>query len=260
MSNQDIRADKVTVVAKDGIARILHGNAYVCLNDGSKSLFETNRLEDFVQFVNRYDGQDKTVFVSSAEIAAFDLAKPATRDTRPFAHLSIRETAVLGRLSRLVSAESISIDRLEKILYSLLEYGDAGAAALYNFTRNCNISAVSEIVRSLDDSGNFNLLVKREGKGDKKIKPVETIGFSVPVIEMHQEMFSFPFKVAMNYGVENGVKVDFSFFNFRFDEMKEEAIDTLIDKYFKTFDSSVHIYRGKQEVVKITDEWRYKVV
>lgn len=250
--------DKVTVVAKEGNAKILTGEAYVKLEECSKDQFDTNRLEDFVNYVNSYNDHDLPVYVSQECIEFYD-GVDVTHATVPLARANIEKTKFMNLFMQMID-KSTTIESAETLLHSLLEYGDAAVMTLYNFTRNCNISAVSEFIRQIDDGGNYNLLMKREGKGDKRVRPVEAITFTVPVLKMHKETFSFPFKVSMDYKTDNGMKVSFTFTNYQLQEAIESAIYATIMLYLEKLNKKIPVYWGKRSIIKATDSWRYQVL
>lgn len=250
--------DRVSIVAKDGKAEILTGKAHVQLNDYSSQQFNTKKLEDFVKYVNDYDTMDEPVFVSNQSCELWD--EDFDRSNVPCARVELEKTKFMDVLTTLVTNDTIPLENLEKVLHSLLDYGDANVLTLYKFTRNCNIATVSEFQRQVDDAGNYHLLVKREGRGDQKIRPVELITFTMPVLKYHVETFAFPFKVSMDYKVDNGMKVYFKLTNYQLDEMIENAITLLVKTYLDKITNGRKVYYGKKTIIKADDSWKFKVL
>lgn len=249
--------EKVTVIAKDGNATVLTGKRHVELIDKSFSRFTTKRLGSFTKYLNDNKDVSGNVFVGELSADAFEGA--VNRDTVPFAKFETSHTKFISILSRLGSGDPVSIESLESTLFSILEYGDVEVVKLYNFTRNCNIKALSEINRTVSDNGDFNVVYKREGQGDKTVRPVEKITFTVPILELHDETVSFAFKVSMDYKTDNGIRVSFKITNYQFSEEVERAVSEIIEKHLGEIVGR-EVYYGQKSVVVKDDSWKYKAL
>lgn len=249
--------DKMVVVAEDGNATVRTGKAHIELKNYSKDRFDTKSIRDFVRYVNAFNF-DTPVFVGDKCIEFYD--DRIDYYTVPLARAYLETTKFIDIFFNLINQDVISIDVVEKTLHSLLDYGDMNVIELYNFTRNCNISAISDFERQIDTSGNYSILIKRQGKGDKTIKPVESIAFTVPVLKWHDDTHCFPFKVAMDYRIDNGFKVFFSFSNYRLQEMVDEAKHAIINSCLEALNNNIPVYYGKKRIEQCTDEWKYRVL
>lgn len=256
--------DKVTVVAKDGSAIVRTGNAFVKLEDESNGVFITTDLSAFVNYVNsifQASPEEKLeVFVTIGKVECFRKPTAVNYCTEPIAKASIRRSNLPAILLSQIEKGSIPIAEMESTLHRLLEYGDSNVITLYNFTRNCNVSSITEFQRQVDDDGNYSLTVKREGKSDKKLRPVEVINFSIPILQIHKEKFTFPLKVTMDFNPEKNNGVSFKLSNYQLAEMIEDATMTLIDTHLKSINTGIAVFKGDFNVIQHTDSWKYKVI
>jgi hypothetical protein len=248
--------NKIVVVAKDGKidATVLTGRAAVELEDKSQPSFIADTIKTFVEYVNSVSSEG-AVFSSSGRCELCGIS--TDRYAIPIAVVKYDQTGFITKIGEMNNVE-LSIESLEARLKPLLSFGNADVIKLYQFTRNCNIQSYSEYRRQIDEEGNYSFLCSRQNKPDTKVRPVDKIVFTVPVLRNHDDKASFSFDVAISFK-EDGKKVFVTLTNFTFEDEVKDSIILIVGKYMEQI-TNRKVYGGVFQIVQKDTSWKYKTM
>lgn len=242
---------KTTVIAKDGIAAVLHGAHIVRLVATATQTFVTNSISDFVSYVKK-SGKVR-VFYSDNKVEAVETI--IDENTRPTAICWMKPSRVFSLLES-VNGKSIDLGSLETTFRALIPFMRTDSKELFDVARDLRIRKVTQIERKKDNNGNFAFSISRKGdRYDQEIPAA--IHFELPVLAHCDNKFEFELLPELEYReLEDSVSVSFRFHSIDFEERKADAIKAIIAD--KIAELTCEKYFGTAPIEVATDERMYR--
>lgn len=253
--------NKITVVARDNKAEILVGNAFHILEDASKSLFKTNTIGDFSEYIkNEGPENDIDIFYSTSILTAYsNYAEQQMRCIEPFVQCGLCFSDQLQAVTGL-NGKSFIMDKLEEKLESLKKYCNKDGIDLLRILKDQSIQKIIDIQRKKDNAGNYSYSFSISNGGKKDVEYPTEIKFTIPLYKHHKEEITITFTVIFSFEIEksdNGpnISMQWKIINYSLEEEIRIRQEEVIETYIK--DLPCKKWRGEFSIIKKDDSWKY---
>jgi len=150
---------RINVVARDGKVEILTGNHFHELLDETSTTFKTDDIRSFVNYVHAYE-TDKPCKTLFGETIIETYPKQISKNTQRVALFGIILHPKLEYLKLRIGTK-LSLKELDDLL-NRFKNDSKDANTLLAQIRNLRISAVTNIVRQVDNKGNYMFTIERK--------------------------------------------------------------------------------------------------
>lgn len=241
---------KINIIAKDGQALI--GSAFHTLTGGCRSMFKTSNMESFRNYLKNI--KDAKVFYDDDSVVVAPDVFQYNDDI--IASCMLSETLFLTNLKE-ANGRKGSLKSMEEFLTAFLPFMDAEGRKVLDFCKNGVTKKIVEMVRSSDNSGNFNFSLKYESAGKEDFECPKKITFKIPVFNHIADIEEFTFDMYLTSEISQGaLKIELWFRDLGFELKKEEIKRKIVAREIASI--SLPKYYGEISVEKFTDEWKYK--
>jgi hypothetical protein len=244
---------KMTIVAKDGVARI--GNDFHVLEDRSLAEFITNDIEAFKSFLK---GEFNLFY--NGEIVQAYAPVMATQNTKPLATLALAETDAMEYFTS-VLGRNFDESQFELVLLGLRPFMKQEGLALLSNVRDFKITKVSEFQRKKDNAGNFVFSYARKSAGNNDFVPPQFLNFSIPIFENMPDRYEAKAEFLFDYtevklGDGIAIKLMFQLRILQFTDELKERKNEILEAALQSFKQPK--FRGEYKLHSQTDAWKYK--
>jgi hypothetical protein len=249
--------NKVTVIAKDGVARI--GSDFHVLEDESSYVFETDSVEDFKKYVVDSNVPDTRICFTYGKAIAFN-PEEAHQTSRELAVLKLSEHALLGVLSNVILKKQ-SLEQMEEFLMKMRPYLDDNGLFLLSNIRDFRVSKILKIERQKTKNANYTYHISRQSAADD-FTPPEKIAFIIPIYNHIAETVRIEMEVLFDFSeVEDdnekkSVETVFTLFNYQFTEHVQWLKKEITTRELNTL--AFEKFWGDVSLNKATDSWKYQ--
>jgi len=234
--------------------KILFGKNIIPLEDKTRGKYSTHNLADFKKALP----ETTVVYIDGTALTAFanDEVNNAVYTTEPIAVCSLLYNPIL-QILRNTNKKEFDLSSFTDFVRSMKPYLLKDSLPMHDALNDLKIKKVVDIESQSDRRGNFCFTVKADkGKQDYEF-PLQ-IGFEVPLFEENEEMkIELHYELLFTWGIQEAdVRMAFKLVNYS----QEVIIDKVVKQnIIKTFENSgIEIFSGKFEVIKKTDEYKYK--
>jgi len=255
--------NKIVVVAKEGEAKVKYGTMFHTLTGKAFKTYRTDNIDTFFDYLLEQNEEGELFFNSESIVAMRNVI--TFEDNLPIAICEFNESPYL-RILREANNKGHSFEKMEDLLLKLREYSDYYGRQVFDFCRNAMVNKIVKMVRTKDNSGNFQFNYSTETGADD-FKCPELVTFSVPIIEHINETWMLPFDMILNFkqGTESVIAelkiVDLNF-DTKVKDFKKQIIEKKIGEFYSGQEATSHCgqwvsFWGSCEIVKLTDQWKY---
>jgi hypothetical protein len=252
---------KINVISKDGNeVKVLTGKDFHILEDKTKAKLKTGCIKSFAAFcLPLVLDADTAATVFFNDNSAECHENNIDHSSQALAILTLTETTMLKRL-REVNHLSMAPAQADDFLASFRAYG-IDMNKLLSRVRNTKIKAITEAERTVDNSGNYTLMVTRKGGTREEMSLPESIVFQVPPFELIDDGVELTFEITFNYA-ETGntgspLRIEWTLHCYELEEVIKKAKRIIIEKAFSEFPKNRVIY-GVLEISKQDSSWAIK--
>lgn len=244
---------RVTVVAKDGEAKVLTGNHFHTLKSESKGTYHTDNLYAFSAYMKNKKGK---VFFDEDTVSAWPEGDNHSRSSVPVASCSILETGLLKRARKLADV-TFNLESVEEVLMPFRNYLDDDGAKVLLSGRSLRAGKVTDISRSKDNAGNFHFNVKTESAGKDDWAPPEQFCIKVPVFRHLTDSVKLEFDFSVSYHTSgDGPVVVLSFKKFDMDDVVDIEKKAILERFLEKL--GLPAFWGDFDVKHYDDSWKYQ--
>lgn len=226
------------------------GNQVIELKDESKKVFTTDNMLAFEAFCTGRQGEVE-IYYSATELNL--VPTKAERNFKPLAKCTLKPSAFLEALSAGVNKD-LSIVEFEKLLTSLRRFALGSHMIVLSNLRAFTVAKKQTYERSVDNSGNYKLLMQREtSQGDWL--PPEKMSFKVPLFAFLPEEIEVIFDLIFTVTDDGAPKFRLENLNYSQEILDRRVVvldARLADK------TTCPKYWGSYEFHALTDTWRYQ--
>jgi hypothetical protein len=252
---------KIVMVSKEP-GQALLGKHFHVLNDNSRQQFLTNRIRDFLDYLewwkdseqNGKNKKDLILFYSENGIHAM-LGNPEYNDMG-IADCKLQNSPIMEIVLRGYS-NKMSISDFEEWLYTLRPFWDKECKNLYDRVRDLTIGKLLRVERKKDNAGNFLYSIQRKDERDD-VEPEQKITLQrIPVFALHDETMDINFDIRMNFEQhDESVDISYELLNPLFQSTLQENQRTILTN--RLAEQDIPHYWGSAQLYKATDAWKYK--
>lgn len=250
--------NKVVVVAKDGAAKveILNGSLYRVLQDHTCSTFKTSSLEAFVDYCEKFRGNNGfSLFYSDSHISLREVA--VSRYCVPVAECRIEKTEQLHFVENLFGSQSFSLSQIESQFINLRKYIDSRSMQILAMARSLSLQKVTEVNRQKDDRGNYVYMVTSKVGGKELADYPTEISVTVPILKLCNSVVKISAEPTFAFSENNGdITMSFSFRSVGIGEQITNAIRWSIEDLCG--DLGINMYYGSINTVVQDNSWEFQ--
>lgn len=251
--------NKVTVIAKEGQAKVLVGNDIIQLLDLSNSTFKTDNIAAFFDFCDGCLSDSPNLLALFYNLSSVVLThKYSNRNTVETAICRIVQSEQLSRLENVLNKDA-SLGDFEEFL---TQYRDALAPSgkqLLSYLKDFKMSKITNVERFRDSQGNFSYKVSRnrQTSTDNNVEIPEHLSFTVPLMDQVDSLATFNLDLFFTWKeTDDGLALAFRLRSFVFQSEKKRQFKEVIESYLKKL--SFPKYWGEIEVTKLDNSWSYR--
>jgi hypothetical protein len=246
----------LNVVAADGKtpAMVLLGNAFHELKDQTVAQYNTDSLNDFIEYVKSQVLPKSTIYFSEDTVALYP--ENIDRHTHAIARCELSESSYLRLVQSKINSK-IGIGQMDDFLSTFRDKINKDGVELLDKVRDFKVSKVTTIQRQKLQTGDYMYNVKREGAGQGDVQFPEKVVFTVPLFENLDDTIEIEAEVWFDYEeAANGPVCSFMLRNLDIDNHVAQAKkDTVLDALEQI---KIPKYWGSIEKHVQDNGWMYK--